>query len=59
MGEFIDTKVQKDRSKIPEYRFFNLSDTTKDIIWKIVMSRKNTIVSLDQDGKILATIGLL
>ena len=36
-----------------------MNDTTKDIIWKIVMSRRNIIIALDPDGKLKAVIGLL
>jgi hypothetical protein len=60
VGEFLDLKNQKDRSKVPEYRFFDLEDTTKEIIWKIVMSRRNAIVCVDKTTKqIYATIGLM
>ncbi len=60
VGEFLDIKNLKDRSKLPEYRFFDLEDTTKEIIWKIVMSRRNAIVCVDKTTKhIYATIGLM
>lgn len=29
VGEFLDLKAQKDKSRIPEYRFFEPEDTTK------------------------------
>lgn len=60
IGDFLDMKNQKDRSKIPEFRYFDLEDTTKEIIWKIVMSRRNAIVCVDKnDGHVIATIGLM
>ncbi len=60
VGEFLDIKAQKDKSRIPEYRFFEPEDTTKEILWKVVMSTRNVIVCLDkQTGRVLATIGLM
>ena len=56
----MDLKVQRDKSRIPEYRFFELGDTTKEIIWKIVMSRRNAIVCLDKsNNRVVATVGLM
>jgi hypothetical protein len=44
---------------IPEYRFFEPSEYTRDIIWKMVMSKRNAIVWIDMDGRVKATIGLM
>jgi hypothetical protein len=46
-GEFIKLKEQNSTSRIPDYRFFSPNDITKDIIWKIVMTKGNTIVWVD------------
>lgn len=60
VGQYLKVKAEQNTSRIPEYRFFDLEDTTKEIIWKIVMSRKNTIVCLDKiTNRVIATIGLM
>lgn len=60
VGEFLDLKAQKDNSRIPEYRYFDPEDTTKEILWKIVMCTRNVIVCLDKTtNRVLATIGLM
>ena len=60
VGEYLKIKAEKNISKIPEFRYFDLEDTTKEIIWKIVMSRKNIIVCLDKvTNRVIATIGLM
>ena len=59
VGEYLDLKSHRDKSRIPEFRYFDLSDTTKEIIWKIVMCRRNTIVYVDKtNNHVIATIGL-
>lgn len=60
VGQYLDNKASVGQSRVPEYRFFEMGDTTKDIIWKIVMCRRNTIVCVDpQTRQVLATIGLM
>lgn len=60
VSEFLDLKTQKDNSRIPEYRHFDLEDTTKDILWKMVMCSRNVIVCLEKDtNKVIATLGLM
>lgn len=46
-GDFIKLKEKHNTSRTPDYRFFYPSDITKEIIWKIVMSKGNTIVWVD------------
>ncbi len=59
-GEFLKFKKTNCRSKIPEYRLFEMKDTTRDIIWKIIMSKRNTIVCVNRKTrKVEATIGLI
>lgn len=60
-GQFIKLKEQNKTSRIPDYRFFSPNDITKEIIWKIVMTKGNTIVWVDEnDGyKVKSTIGLM
>lgn len=60
VGDFLRLKAERDQSRIPEYRYFDLEDTTKEILWKMVMSRSNLIVCLDkQSNRVIATIGLM
>jgi hypothetical protein len=60
VGEYLDLKAQRDKSRIPEFRYFDLEDTTKEIIWKIVMCRRNAIVCLNKtNNRVIATIGLM
>ena len=58
-GEFIKLKEADNTSIVPEYRFFGPNEIIKEIIWKIVMTRSNTIVWVDEHGMIKATLGLL
>jgi len=48
-GEFIKLKERSCSTTVPEYRFFSPQDITKEIIWKIVMTRGNTIVWVDEN----------
>lgn len=57
--EFLAKKAELYHGLIPEYRFFTMEEVTKDIIWKIVMTRRNAIVCLDTRGEVVATIGLM
>jgi len=53
-------KAKKDTGRVPEYRFFDFEDTTKEILWKMVMSRKNLVICIDKNtNRVLATIGLM
>lgn len=59
VGQFIGLKNKNYKGNIPEYRFFEPSEYTKDILWKMVMSRRNAIVWVDGEHRVRATIGLM
>ena len=59
VGEFIHWKKSNQKGNIPEYRFFEMTDFTKDIIWKMVMTKRNAIVCVNEENRVQATIGLL
>ena len=44
VGEFIQIKKNNDKGNVPEYRYFEPTDMTRDIIWKVVMTKRNAIV---------------
>lgn len=59
VGQFVQWKKANLTGNVPEFRFFELHEYTREIIWKMVMTRRNTIVSVDNDNRVVATIGLL
>lgn len=59
VGEFIRWKQAIDTMKIPEYRFFEPTDNTRDILWKMIMSRRNAIVWVDKNNEVQSAIGLM
>lgn len=57
--DFIQWKKATENITIPEYRFFEPSENTRDILWKMIMSRRNAIVWVDKEHRVQTTIGLL
>ena len=59
VGEFIQLKNNAHTGNVPEYRYFEPTDVTKDIIWKVVMTKRNVIVWVNNENRVQATIGLM
>jgi hypothetical protein len=45
VGEFIQWKKTSETGNVPEFRFFEPSECTRDVTWKMVMSNNNKPVS--------------
>ena len=59
VGDFIQLKNNNHTGNIPEFRFFQPSDVMRDVIWKVVMTKRNAIVWVSEDNRVQATIGLM
>lgn len=59
VGEFIRWKKKNATGNITEFKYFEPSEHTKDILWKMVMSKRNAIVWVDAQNRVQATIGLM
>ena len=59
VGEFIQWKKATENIKIPEFRYFEPTENTRDILWKMIMSRRNAIVWVDSENRVKVTIGLM
>lgn len=57
--EFVGIKHKEyGKSAVPEFRIFKPSETIKEVVEKIVACRRNTLICIDEDGRVEFTIGL-
>lgn len=51
--EFVSIKLKEyAQSAVPEFRMFKPTETIKDIVEKIVACRRNTLVCVDEEGRV-------
>lgn len=50
--------VQGRKSKLPEIMFFEAEDTFKDVVEKIILSERNTLVWVDGERRVKYTLGI-
>ena len=61
LSDFITFKretTKASKTKLPDLMFFEPKDTFKDVVEKIILSQRNTLLWINENGNVEYTLGI-